>query len=138
MSIIGPDFNPKSIGLFNWFMSQTGNIGGYKKVYWTGVTTIELARAMEEAIKQNLTGLYHLVPDKSISKYDLISLFKEEFNRDDINIHEDNDKVANKSLIRTRNDFNFTVSDYKKMVSEMKQWIQNHKEIYKDIYKDMK
>ncbi|MDD2628432.1 MAG: sugar nucleotide-binding protein [Clostridia bacterium] len=135
MSIIGPDFNPKSIGLFNWFMSQTGDINGYKKVYWTGVTTIELARAMEEAIKQDLTGLYHLVPDNNISKHDLLVLFKEEFNRDDINIHEDNEKEVNKSLIRTRKDFDFVVSDYKKMVAEMKQWVDNHKEIYKEIYK---
>ncbi len=138
MSIIGPDFNPKSIGLFNWFMAQTGNISGYTKVYWTGVTTIELARAMEEAIKQNLSGLYHLVPDNSISKHDLITLFKEEFNRDDINIFQDNEKEVNKSLVRTRKDFNFIVSDYKIMVAEMNEWIQNHKDIYKDIYKDIK
>lgn len=67
-------------------MNQTGEIRGYNKVYWTDVTTIELARAMEEAIKQDLSGLYHLVPDYNISKYELISLFKEIFNRNDINI----------------------------------------------------
>ncbi|MEG1009256.1 MAG: sugar nucleotide-binding protein [Clostridia bacterium] len=134
MSIIGPDFNPKSIGLFNWFMSQTGNISGYNKVFWTGVTTIELAHAMEEAIKQNLSGLYHLVPNCSISKYDLITLFKKVFNRSDITISENFEKESNKSLIRTRNDFNFVVSDYEKMVFEMKKWIQDHFDIYKDIY----
>lgn len=135
MSIIGPDFNPNSIGLFNWFMSQTGKINGYANVYWTGVTTIELAKAMEAAIKQNLTGLYHLVPENNISKYELISLFKKVFNRNDIIIEKDIENKANKSLINTRKDFNFIVSDYEVMIKEMKDWVLAHKDIYNKIYK---
>ena len=43
-SIVGPDANPKGIGLFQWFMNQEKEVGGYSKVIWTGVTTIELAK----------------------------------------------------------------------------------------------
>ena len=50
-SIVGPDINPNGIGLFQWFMKQTGSTGGYSKVLWTGITTIEYAKAMEKAIK---------------------------------------------------------------------------------------
>lgn len=138
MSIIGPDFNPKSIGLFNWFMAQSGDINGYSNVYWTGVTTIELARAMEEAIKQDLTGLYHLVPDTNISKYNLLKLFQNVFNRNDININEDSSKVSNKSLVRTRNDFDFKVNSYEDMVINMRNWVENHFDLYKEIYKELK
>lgn len=138
MSIIGPDFNPKSIGLFNWFMSQTGDINGYTNVYWTGVTTIELARAMEEAINQNLTGLYHLVPDENISKCNLLKLFQKVFNRDDININDDSSKIANKSLVRTRKDFDFKVNSYEDMVINMRKWVEDHFDLYKEIYKELK
>ncbi|NDD84741.1 NAD-dependent epimerase/dehydratase family protein, partial [bacterium] len=68
MSIIGPDLSPSGTGLFNWFMSQSGNINGYSKSIWNGITTIELAKAIEEAIAQDVTGLYHLVPSGNISK----------------------------------------------------------------------
>lgn len=129
MSIIGPDYNEHSIGLFNWFMSQSGIIKGYDKVYWTGVTTIELAKGIEEAIKQNLTGLYHLVPENKISKYELLKLFKEVFKRDDIIIEKEIEHIMDKSLINSRTDFNYEVPDYKSMIEEMKEWVSK-KNIY--------
>ena len=55
-SIVGPDCNEKGIGLFNWFMKQNGPINGFTGAIWTGVTTLTLAKAMEQAIKENLTG----------------------------------------------------------------------------------
>jgi dTDP-4-dehydrorhamnose reductase len=39
-SIIGPDLNRDGIGLFNWFMKQEGQINGFTKAIWTGVTTL--------------------------------------------------------------------------------------------------
>ena len=35
---------------------------------WTGVSTLTLAKAMEQAIAEELTGLYNLVNNESISK----------------------------------------------------------------------
>jgi len=131
MSIIGPDMQEQGVGLFNWFYKQKGDIFGYKNVVWNGITTIELAKAIEAAIKQNLTGLYHLVPDSNISKYNLIKLFKETFNRDDINIISKYDIVSDKTLRNTRKDFNFKILDYKSMIEEMKNWIDTHKYLYK-------
>ena len=32
-SIVGPDTNPNGIGLFQWFMNQKGEVGGYTKVF---------------------------------------------------------------------------------------------------------
>ena len=72
-SIVGPDINPKGIGLLNWFMQQHGEVNGYIKAIWTGQTTLQLAKMMEEAAKEKIHGLYNAVPDSSISKYDLLS-----------------------------------------------------------------
>lgn len=131
MSIIGPDQNKNGTGLFNWFMNQKGTIRGYSKAIWTGVTTIELARAVDAAINQNLTGLYHLVPDEPIDKYSLLLLFRSVFDRTDIEIEPYEDFVADKSLINTRNDFDFKVRDYKEQIIDMRNWIDKYHELYK-------
>jgi len=81
-SIVGPDINENGVGLFKWFMEQEGEVGGYDRVLWTGITTIWFARCMEMAIENNLTGLHHCVNNDVISKYDLLVLFKKYFNKD--------------------------------------------------------
>lgn len=130
MSIIGPDMQEAGIGLFNWFYKQHGAIKGFSKAIWSGVTTIELAKGIMAAIEQDLTGLYHLVPQDNISKFDLLALFRDVFGRDDITITPDAALAADKTLINTRGDFNFTVSDYQTMVEEMKHWINAHSDLY--------
>jgi len=129
-SIIGPDMNKSGIGLFNWFMKQKDVIEGYKTAIWTGVTTLTLAKAMEQGIKENLTGIYHLVNTESISKYDLLGLFNKYFRNNQIKIKSSNAIVSDKSLINNRTDFSFKVPDYEQMVAEMKEWVISHKELY--------
>jgi dTDP-4-dehydrorhamnose reductase len=129
-SIIGPDLKKEGIGLFNWFMKQEGTINGYSKAFWSGVTTITLAKAIEKALEINLTGLYNLVNNDSISKLDLLQLFNKHMKNTSINILENNSVKVDKSLINTRNDFSFIVPSYEDMVVEMKEWIEGHKELY--------
>lgn len=131
-SIVGPDANPKGIGLFQWFMNQENEVGGYSKVIWTGVTTIELAKQIEVAIKNNLTGLNHVVNNDFISKKDLLGLFKDSFNKD-IKINENDSVVSEKTLVRTDASYNFDIPSYKEMVQEMRTWVDNHKELYPNI-----
>ncbi|RID84735.1 NAD-dependent epimerase/dehydratase family protein [Peribacillus asahii] len=134
-SIIGPDMNEEGIGLFNWFMKQEGQIDGYSKAMWTGVTTLTLAKAMEKALKENLTGLYNLVNNRCISKLDLLKLFNKHMRDETISIISSDAVIVDKSLINNRNDFKFIVPSYEQMVIEMKEWIQNHKELYKHYFK---
>jgi len=131
MSIIGPDRNEAGTGLFQWFMKQTGQINGFRRAIWSGVTTIELARAMDAAIKQNLTGLYHLSPSEPIDKYSLLCLFKEIFGRDDIDIEPSDDFAADKSLINTRTDFDFTIRTYREQVQDMHDWVKARGDMYR-------
>ena len=130
-SIIGPELKESGIGLFHWFMQQHGTIKGYREAYWTGVTTLELAKAIIAAINQDISGLHHLVNDKKINKYDLTSLFKNIFQKDELQIVPFDDYKVNKSLIKTNNDFNYAVPSYEKMIEEMKDWIDKHPVLYK-------
>ena len=130
MSIIGPDMQAKGVGLFNWFYAQTGNINGYEKAFWNGITTIELAKGIEAAITQGLTGLYHLVPNTNISKYNLLKIFADTFNRTDISVNPQTTTISDKTLVNTRTDFSHTVPTYEEMVAEMKTWIDEHRDLY--------
>lgn len=129
-SIIGPDLNENGIGLFNWFMKQNGQINGFTKAIWTGVTTLTLAKAMEQAFKENLTGLYNLVNNEAISKYELLKLFNKHIKNGEIDIRPSDKISLDKSLINNRNDFSYKVPSYEDMIIEMKKWIVNHGELY--------
>lgn len=129
-SIIGPDMKKNGIGLFDWFMKQQGTINGFTGAIWTGVTTLTLAKAMEKAVIEDLTGLYHLVNNQSISKFDLLNQFNANFKADELTILPSDSVNADKTLINNRQDFSFKVPSYENMIIEMKQWIWTHKNLY--------
>lgn len=134
-SIVGPDMNEHGIGLFNWFMKQGCTINGYTGAMWTGVTTLTLAKAMEKALQENLSGLYNLVNNTSISKFDLLGLFNKYFRDNELIILPSDKLQVNKQLVRTREDFSFIVPSYEQMVSEMYDWVIAHKELYPHYYR---
>ncbi len=134
-SIVGPDLKENGIGLFNWFMKQEGQINGFTKAIWTGVTTLTLAKAMEQALKENLTGLYNLVNNETISKYELLKLFNKYMKDNEIDILPSDKLSLDKSLINNRTDFSFEVPSYETMVAEIKEWIDKHSEFYPHYFK---
>jgi dTDP-4-dehydrorhamnose reductase len=127
-SIIGPELK-NGTGLLNWFLQQENKIFGYTHAYWSGVTTLELAKAIDEMIKQQITGLYHLCPQNKISKYELLRLFAKVYNKS-ITIEPFDDYTIDKSLICTRDDFKYHVLDYETMLYELKEWMDEYKEVY--------
>jgi dTDP-4-dehydrorhamnose reductase len=133
-SIVGPDRREAGTGLFNWFMRQKGPIRGFIKAIWSGVTTVELARAMDTAIKQNLTGLYQLAPDPPIDKYHLLCLFQQIFDRQGTEIIPSEEMAADKSLVNTRKDFDFVIQSYPEQIVQMKHWINAHSDWYGGRY----
>ena len=130
MSIIGPDIDPEGTGLLNWFLRQTGDIQGYSRTIWNGVTTLELARAIDAALRTSLTGLYQLVCPQPIDKYSLLCLFHEAFPNEGLHIHKVDGPALDKSLINTRTDFDFPVSPYPQQIAMMRDWIQAHPLLY--------
>lgn len=129
-SIVGPDINSKGIGLLNWFMQQKGEINGFTKSIWTGQTTLQLAKTIEKAALERAHGLYNAVPDHSISKYELVMLFNHYIKCDSLKINPVEGIVADKSLVRTKYEFDYLIPDYETMVVELAEWIKNHKDMY--------
>jgi dTDP-4-dehydrorhamnose reductase len=129
-SIVGPDINPRGIGLLNWFLQQSGKVNGYTKAMWTGQTTLQLAKTMEIAAKEKAHGLYNTVPDHSISKYDLLKLFNHYLKSDSMKINPVEGVCADKSLKRTKYDFSYLIPDYGTMVAELAEWMKKHKDLY--------
>lgn len=134
-SIVGPDMNEGGIGLFNWFMKQQGTINGFTGAIWTGVTTLTLAKAMEQAINENLCGLYNLVNNESISKYELLKLFNHYFRNDELQILPNDKLQLDKSLRHQRTDFSFVVPSYEQQVKEMQEWTEAHRDLYPHYFK---
>lgn len=129
-SIVGPDIKPSGIGLFNWFMKQEDEVGGYTGAIWTGVTTYTLAKAMERALEENLTGLYNLVNNENISKYDLLELFNKYFRAGMVKVNPNDKLQLDKSLKSKREDFSFVVPSYEQQVIEMRVWVDAHPLLY--------
>jgi dTDP-4-dehydrorhamnose reductase len=128
-SVVGPELKKDGEELFHWFMNQSGEVLGYTKSIWSGVTTIELAKAVKWSIDNNITGLYHVTNNLSISKYDLLRLFKK-YTKKDISIKSFNGKDVDKSFIDTRLLVNYQIPDYDHMVQEMTLFMKNNKELY--------
>lgn len=129
-SIVGPDIKPNGIGLLNWFMQQNGGIMGYTRAMWTGQTTLQLAKTMEAAASDKAHGLFNIVPDESISKYDLLELFNQYLRKDKLTILPDGKTVVDKSLKRTRWTFDYQIPDYGRMVCELSDWMKAHRTLY--------
>ena len=129
-SIIGPDVKASGIGLFNWFMKQEGPIGGFTGAIWTGLTTYTLAQAMEAALNENLTGLYNLVNNTSINKFDLCSLFNKYFRAGEVEINPNDKLQLDKTLKCTRTDFSFHVPSYEQQIKDMREWVDAHPSLY--------
>ncbi|KPL58836.1 dTDP-4-dehydrorhamnose reductase family protein [Rossellomorea vietnamensis] len=123
-SIIGPELKKNGIGLLHWFLQQKGRIEGYQNVFWNGVTTLELAKAIESLISHKVSGLYHLSNDQKISKYDLLLLIKETFSHEGVDIEPVSEPVHDKTLVHTRTDFKYPVPSYKEMLIELRDWMR--------------
>lgn len=129
-SIVGPELKQNGIGLFHWFMSQQDEVYGYQKVMWSGVTTLQLAKAIVQDIETPQTGRYHLVNNQDISKHDLLVLFNQYCRKKRIEIGI-NDTLENDKTLRNTREFQpFTVPSYEVMIQEMGEWMELHPDIY--------
>lgn len=129
-SIVGPDMNPNGIGLLNWFMQQSGPVKGFTGAIWTGLTTLELAKAMEHEAMEDVAGLVNMVPEGSINKYELLKLFNEELRGGRVEIAPDAGLQLDKTLVRTNFEPTYRPKSYPEQVREMAGWVRAHKELY--------
>ncbi len=134
-SIIGPEIKSNGIGLLHWFLlNKAKEINGYTQAYWGGVTTLQLAIAIENAIEESLSGLIHLTNGVRISKFDLVSIFKEVFNKDVFIQANDHYKVDKSLAVSAQTKLLGEVPSYEKMVKDMKSWMEENRELYRHNY----
>lgn len=129
-SIVGPDPDPAGIGLLNWFMAQSGPINGYTHAMWTGLTTLELARAVEACAGAGAVGLLNMVPPENISKYDLLRLFNRELRGGVIEINASNEVMIDKTLVQGDGLTWFAPAPYEQQVADLGRWMRSHSEFY--------
>lgn len=125
-SIIGPELNKEGIGLFHWFMQQNDIVSGYSHAYWSGITTIELAKVIHQTIQQEIKGLLIVAGSPKIDKYSLLKLFNSIFRNDSLIVTENSNYKVDKSMYSSRVDFRYSMPTYEDMMQEMKLWIDEY------------
>lgn len=122
-SIIGPDDKPTGIGLMKWFLAQEGEVYGYRNVLWNGVTTLELAKAVEWLIrKPEVGGLVHLTAPEIVSKHELLLLIQEQFDKRNVAVVPADEPAIDRTLVATRSDFGYRSPHYAEMLKELREW----------------
>ena len=128
-SMIGPELKVTGEGLFHWFMNATESIPGYQKSIWSGVSTMELAKAIKWAINNHIIGLYHVTNNSSISKHNLLLLLKKYTNKN-IKIEAAAGVFADKSFKDTRLIMNYKIPSYDEMIAKMVDHVRINNAIY--------
>jgi len=116
-------------GLVEWFLAQEGAARGFKKVFFSGTTTVELGSIIANYVLPNerLTGIYN-VSSSSISKYDFLKLFAATYQKD-IVIEPCDDVCLDRSLNSSmfRRSTGYVSPSWQELIDKMHDdYIANH------------
>lgn len=86
------------LSLVEWALAQQGPISGYRNVLYSGLTTMELTRAIDEILVRHagLHGIWHLASEP-ISKYDLLDGLFRRIGRDG-DVRPEDGVVSNRTM----------------------------------------
>jgi len=119
-SIIGRELTGNR-SLVSWFLSQTGQIKGFNKVFFSGLPTVELARVICNFVipNGNLRGLYHVSAPR-ISKHELLKLIAAVYQKT-IDIIPDETLQIDRSLNsdRFRDATGYVTPDWQTLIESM-------------------
>jgi dTDP-4-dehydrorhamnose reductase len=106
-SIIGPE--PKAhVSLLDWFLRQEKGavVNGFTNHLWNGITTLHFAKLCYGIISNNLAlpHVQHVIPTGRITKFDLLQLIAESFNRTDLKIDPTEARTAIDRTLGTTNE----------------------------------
>jgi len=110
-SIVGREQN-KSSSLLEWFLSKpSGKVNGFTNHYWNGVTTYHFALICAAILDNEIkfSGLKHILPSDSITKANLLNVFRNVYNRADIEV---TDTLADVSVDRTLRTLNSDTNNF--------------------------
>ena len=130
-SITGPEIKMKSgySGLMHSFITNKNFNKGYTNIMWNGVTTLELAKFIENIIDKEV-GLINYYTKNEASKYNIISIMNKVFN---INrkIEPITNEKAHQSLLSGPH---FTTKTFEDQFLELKHWMRKNFDLYEKIY----
>lgn len=128
-SIVGHELY-NGVSLFDWFLSQSGQVKGYRRAIYSGLTTLELANRIHWIITEfpELTGVWQISSD-AIDKYTLLKELADVYNRR-IDIVPFDDFSTDKSLsyAKLQKETGYTPLSWRKMIEEL----HGHYLVYKD------
>jgi dTDP-4-dehydrorhamnose reductase len=118
-SIIGPAKDNN--GLFEWFRTAKQDlINGFRNHWWSGITTLELAKTIDYIIKNDIYkyGIFNIASDK-VNKYILLSLINDIFNLSKVIVPHNDVQIINRALSPVFKSKNITEQLY-----ELQKWIE--------------
>lgn len=120
VSIIGPEIKDtsKRSGLLNWITTnKEKTLNGWTNALWNGITTLELAKCIDQYLQNPvITGIHHPV-NESIDKYSLLCKINEVYKLEKRIVPIEGPKTVNKVLIDTKKFFK--VSNYSTQLNEL-------------------
>lgn len=122
-SIIGHEINGNT-SLLEWFLSQRESVMGFQKAIFSGLTTYEVAKFLDQYILQEpeINGMYHL-SSAPINKYDLLNIVKSKYELSvEIKVNYDViiDRSLDSSLLRAQT--GYVPPSWDEMIEEMRQF----------------
>lgn len=95
-SIIGRELGTKR-NLLEWFLRQRGQVRGFTRAIFSGLSTREFSKIILQLAKTNATGLLH-VGTQPISKFNLLQLVKTEFRLSQLSVIPYDGETTDRSL----------------------------------------
>jgi dTDP-4-dehydrorhamnose reductase len=128
--MIGLELNHQS-GLVEWFLRQSGDVPGFRRAIWSGLTTAELASLIERIVRHHddLHGIWH-VSSRPISKYQLLRTLGQLIGRPG-KVFGDDGVVIDRSLNseKFQMETGYQAPDHETMLAELASEIRQRKEI---------
>ena len=118
-SIIGHEIKKKKQGLLEWFLMQKKSCYGFRRCFFSGLTTNELSKFVEKVLlkKVFINGLIH-VHSKKISKYLLLKKISTIYKKK-IRINSSLVPQIDRPLTSTKNKKFYKTPSWNKMIKEM-------------------
>jgi dTDP-4-dehydrorhamnose reductase len=135
-SIVGREIR-SSHSILEWILAQKENseVNGYTNHIWNGITTFHFANLVKGIIESEgfKPGAFHVLPRGTVSKYQLLRLIAENFQRSDLKINKFEAPVGiDRTLATSNSTFNHQIwaqagydiiPTVEVMVSEYANWL---------------
>jgi dTDP-4-dehydrorhamnose reductase len=99
------------VGLLDWILGQKyqSKVNGFTNHYWNGVTSLHFAKVLFTIVNDLgfKPGVFHLIPKDQVSKYELLQIMCEKWDRKDLGVMPIEDlNFVNRTLATQYSEYN--------------------------------